>query len=68
MILGSLITDWVELRVAIENYKDRYEYGRLIMGIMERPIECPMCEYKFHYIWEPEEEEIQELIDIYLGE
>lgn len=36
-----------------------HEYNKLLMTYMERPKECPYCDYEFHYLFNLDQEELE---------
>ena len=45
-----------------------YDFGKLLLTIGERPRKCPICGYEFIYLYAPDDEEMQRMIDDYLGD
>lgn len=66
-LIGACVVDCIYLRKENEKFNRRYQYGLLIMAVMERPDHCPKCDFEFHYSFTYDDEELQQLIDDYLG-
>ena len=71
-VIGASVTDQINTRIYSDRLNiathDVYDFGCLILAYVERPEYCPMCHYNFHYFYSYTQDELQDMIDSYLGE
>lgn len=67
-LIGVMVTDHVYYREKFPTVMAGYDFGKLLLTIGERPRKCPICGYEFIYLYAPDDEEMQRMIDDYLGD
>ena len=65
-ICGLMLMDIIYVTDEIDRRYYCYELGMLIMSYQERPKNCPICDYEFHYLFNFRDGELQDLINDYL--
>ena len=67
-IIGAMVTDALWLDKEIKSRQSSYDYGILLLSVMEKPKRCPYCGEKYCYSFNLDESELQRMINTYLGD